>query len=103
MNGVCGGVSAGGVLLRKKRNEAKFDEQGYDVNSTMLHTILYRINQKIDFSFVNEACSDLYSPDKGRPVINTPERSKGKIWENIGLKFSELCKIQQNIFLKTKI
>jgi transposase len=36
-------------------------------------TILYRINQKIDFSFVNEACSDLYSPDMGRPVKNTPE------------------------------
>jgi IS5 family transposase len=37
-------------------------------------TILYKINQVIDFSFVNEACSDLYSLKTGRPVINTPER-----------------------------
>jgi IS5 family transposase len=37
-------------------------------------TILYKINQVIDFSFVNEACSDLYSLEIGRPVINTPER-----------------------------
>ena len=36
--------------------------------------ILYKINQVIDFSFVNEACSDLYSLEIGRPVINTPER-----------------------------
>lgn len=35
--------------------------------------ILYKINQVIDFSFVNEACSDLYSPETGRPVKNTPE------------------------------
>jgi IS5 family transposase len=35
--------------------------------------ILYKINQVIDFSFVNEACSDLYSLDNGRPVKNTPE------------------------------
>lgn len=35
--------------------------------------ILYRINKLIDFSFINDACSDLYSPDKGRPVKNTPE------------------------------
>jgi len=35
--------------------------------------ILCKINQVIDFSFVNEACSDLYSLDNGRPVKNTPE------------------------------
>ncbi len=35
--------------------------------------ILYRINKLIDFSFINEACSDLYSPNKDRPVKNTPE------------------------------
>ncbi len=35
--------------------------------------ILYKINQQVDFSFVNEACSDLYSPDQGRPVKNLPE------------------------------
>jgi len=36
--------------------------------------ILCRINQVIDFSFVNEECSDLYSLNSGRPVTNTPER-----------------------------
>ena len=35
--------------------------------------ILYKMNQVIDFSFVNEACSDLYSLTTGRPVKNTPE------------------------------
>jgi len=36
--------------------------------------ILYRINRQVDFSFVNGACSDLYSLEMGRPVVNTPER-----------------------------
>jgi IS5 family transposase len=31
------------------------------------------INQQVDFSFVNETCKDLYSPDLGRPVKNLPE------------------------------
>lgn len=35
--------------------------------------ILYRINEQVDFSFVNEACKDLYSQDEGRPVKNLPE------------------------------
>jgi IS5 family transposase len=35
--------------------------------------ILYKINQQVDFSFVNEACKDLYSQDQGRPVKNMPE------------------------------
>ncbi len=35
--------------------------------------ILFKINQQIDFSFVNKACSDLYSQDLGRPVKNLPE------------------------------
>lgn len=30
------------------------------------------------------------------------KRNKGKIWANIGLKLSELCKNQRNIFVKTK-
>jgi len=38
------------------------------------NTILYKINKVIDFSFVNEACNDLYSLEIGRPLINTPER-----------------------------
>ncbi len=35
--------------------------------------ILCRINKQIDFSFVNEACKDLYSQNQGRPVKNLPE------------------------------
>ena len=35
--------------------------------------ILFKINQQIDFSFVNKACSDLYSQDLGRPAKNLPE------------------------------
>ncbi len=35
--------------------------------------ILFKINQQIDFSFVNKACFDLYSQDLGRPVKNLPE------------------------------
>ena len=35
--------------------------------------ILFRINKQIDFSFVNEACRDLYSKKQGRPVKNLPE------------------------------
>lgn len=35
--------------------------------------ILYKINQQVDFSFVNQACKDLYSQDLGRRVKNMPE------------------------------
>ena len=35
--------------------------------------ILYRIDEEIDFSFINEMCKDMYSPNKGRPVENYPE------------------------------
>lgn len=35
--------------------------------------ILYRINEEIDFSFVNKGCKDLYEPDIGRKVTNYPE------------------------------
>ncbi|MDO8727925.1 MAG: IS1182 family transposase [Candidatus Methanoperedens sp.] len=35
--------------------------------------ILCRINKQVDFSFVNEACKDLYSQNQGRPVIYLPE------------------------------
>jgi transposase len=35
--------------------------------------ILYRIAKEIDFSFVNEACRDLYSQDQGAPVKYLPE------------------------------
>jgi transposase len=35
--------------------------------------ILFRINEEIDFSFVNNECKDLYNPDIGRNVTNYPE------------------------------
>jgi len=35
--------------------------------------ILYKINELVDFSFINEECRDLYSENMGRPVTNTPE------------------------------
>lgn len=35
--------------------------------------LLYRIDQEIDLSFVNEMCKDMYSEDKGRPVKNFPD------------------------------
>lgn len=35
--------------------------------------LLYRINEEIDFSFVNKECKDLYEPDIGRKVTNYPE------------------------------
>jgi transposase, IS5 family len=35
--------------------------------------ILYKINELVDFSFINEECRDLYSKNMGRPVTNTPE------------------------------
>ena len=36
--------------------------------------ILYKINKQIDFSFVNDACKDLYSQNLGRPVEYLPEK-----------------------------
>ena len=35
--------------------------------------ILYKLNQYVDFSFVNEECKDLYCEDNGRPA-NEPEK-----------------------------
>ncbi len=35
--------------------------------------ILHKINKQVDFSFVNEACKDLYSQNQGRPVKYLPE------------------------------
>jgi len=35
--------------------------------------ILCKINKQVDFSFVNEACKDLYSQNEGRPVKYKPE------------------------------
>lgn len=35
--------------------------------------LLYRINEEIDFSFVNKECKDLYKPNIGRNVTNYPE------------------------------
>ncbi|WP_462272544.1 transposase [Methanohalophilus sp.] len=35
--------------------------------------LLYKINENVDFSFINETCKKLYCSNKGRPVTNTPE------------------------------
>jgi len=35
--------------------------------------LLYKINELVDFTFVNEECRNLYSESMGRPVTNTPE------------------------------
>lgn len=35
--------------------------------------LLFQINEKVDFSFINKMCEDLYCSNKGRPVTNTPE------------------------------
>jgi transposase, IS5 family len=35
--------------------------------------LLYKINELVDFTFVNEECRNLYSVSMGRPVTNTPE------------------------------
>jgi len=35
--------------------------------------ILCRIDKELDFSFVNEACRNLYSQDQGAPIKYLPE------------------------------
>src|SRR5664280_3642126 len=35
--------------------------------------LLYKINESIDFTFINEECCNLYSENMWRPVTNTPE------------------------------
>ena len=35
--------------------------------------LLYKINESVDFTFINEKCRNLYSENMGRPVTNTPE------------------------------
>src|SRR5659263_617053 len=35
--------------------------------------LLYKINESIDFTFINEECCNLYSENMGRPVTNTHE------------------------------
>src|SRR5665647_3051680 len=35
--------------------------------------ILYKINESVDFTFINEKFCNLYSENMGRPVTNTPE------------------------------
>jgi transposase len=35
--------------------------------------LLYQISEKVDFSFVNEECKELYCQDNGHPVIHLPE------------------------------
>ena len=35
--------------------------------------LLYKINESVDFSFINEEGHNFYSASMGRPVTNTPE------------------------------
>src|SRR5674536_318881 len=35
--------------------------------------LLYKINESMDFTFINEECCNLYSENMGRSVTNTPE------------------------------
>lgn len=35
--------------------------------------LLYQIDEKVDFSFVNEECKELYCEDNGHPVVHLPE------------------------------
>jgi len=35
--------------------------------------LLYPISEKLDFSFVNEECKELYSQDNGHPVVHLPD------------------------------
>jgi len=35
--------------------------------------LLYQISEKVDFSFVNEECKELYSQDNGHPVVHLPD------------------------------
>ena len=50
-----------------------FSEEIFDLIVPKDH-VLYRIDQEIDFSFVNEICKGMYHPDLGRRVVNFPER-----------------------------
>ena len=50
-----------------------FSQEIFESKITKDH-ILYRIDQEIDFSFVNETCKGMYSPDLGRRVVNFPEK-----------------------------
>ena len=43
--------------------------------------LLYKINELVDFTFINEECRNLYSESMGRPVTNTPEIMKLKIYK----------------------
>lgn len=35
--------------------------------------VLFQVNEKVDFSFVNEECAELYCVDNGHPVVHLPE------------------------------
>jgi len=49
---------------------------GQDVYDNLIPRdhFLYKVNELVDFSFANEECKDIYSPDMGRTVTNTPEK-----------------------------
>ena len=51
---------------RDTRQQSMFGSYVYDRVVSKEH-LLRKINQTIDFSFVNKACADLYCLDNGRP------------------------------------
>ena len=63
-----------GMVFKEEPKDTRFI-LSQDVYGTVISKehILYRINEEIDFSFVNKECKDLYEPEIGRKVTNYPE------------------------------
>ena len=62
-------------MFKIKPKQATF-VYGEDVYNNLIPKdhFLCKVNESVDFSFANKECADLYSPDMGRGVTNTPER-----------------------------
>ena len=42
--------------------------------------ILIKVEENVDFSFVNDLLKETYSPDNGRPTTNYPSRMLKALW-----------------------
>jgi IS5 family transposase len=63
-------------MLKKQRSHQTnlmFTEEIYQALVPKDH-FLYLVNEKVDFSFANDLCQHLFNDEKGRPVVNFPER-----------------------------
>ena len=63
-------------MIEKRRSHQTnlmFTEEIYQALVPKDH-FLYLVNEKVDFSFANKLCQHLFSDQKGRPVVNFPER-----------------------------